>query len=568
MEHINKITQKVSLLSSEYNNRNMEKQKNNISSKKESCIPISNSKHTQLININLKPKLSSLQESTHISELLKTTKPEEQSNLPIDISKDILTNNNYKQTPKESITSFVNSKSLNTKTYPLTYTFSKYEPWNHLANISQKEDFNTLAEFENHQYRKKNHNYSYISEHSPCETLSISMSSEINSPPTYDFNFFQMSTFWPSDFYLHNGDKKQYSYVPNTLKQHSRSLSNEDIHSFQHIIPNKNNSAISTSYEHLQESPASHFLSLFSTTPPNIYPDEEGQQIGKYIIGKPIAHGSYSIVKEAITIENGHKNVHAVKIVRKNINGKNDIVQAEIEKELEIWKLLDHPHILPLFSIEDTQFATFCFTIKFSGGTLYDILKKEKGYGLSNSEAKKYSYQLASALRYLHQDIHLVHLDVKLENCLLDTSELENNRLLLCDFGMAEFISSTVIDNTHNSTSNNNSKLISTTTRGSLPYVSPEIISSGKTIKEASSDIWSYGILLHALITGTLPFTHMYSPLLQMQILKGDWDIETLKKIAHQDSFDLILGCLQPNPKKRWTIENILNSKWFQSYHY
>ncbi|KAG5518593.1 hypothetical protein PMAC_002989 [Pneumocystis sp. 'macacae'] len=566
MSNTSEIMQDVSLLSSEYNNRNTERQKTNISSKKTLHIDMSGSKHTQLVNVHLKPNLPSLQESTEISELSKTTKTQEQSNLPIDTCRNILTSNNYKQTPKEYISSFVNNESLNANSCPLTYILPEYKHWSHLTNISQKKK-NIALEAKGHQYHKNYNNYSYISKCSPYKSFSISINSEINSLPTSDFNFFQMSTFWPSSFHLHN-NKDSYSHVSTTSKQHARSLSNEDLYNFQHIIPHENTSTVSASYENLQESPASHFLNLFSTTSPNIYPDEEGQQIGKYIIGKPIAHGSYSIVKEAITIENGFKSIYAVKIVRKSVNGKNDIIQAEIEKELEIWKLLDHPHILPLFSVEDTQFATFCFTIKFSGGTLYDILKKEKGYGLSNSKAKRYSYQLASALRYLHQDIRLVHLDVKLENCLLDTSELESNRLLLCDFGMAEFISSASIDDIDNSASSTNSKLISTSTRGSLPYVSPEIISSGKTIKEASTDIWSYGILLHALITGTLPFTHMYSPLLQMQILKGDWDIETLRKIAHQDSFDLILGCLQPNPKKRWTIENVLNSKWLQSYNY
>lgn len=256
-------------------------------------------------------------------------------------------------------------------------------------------------------------------------------------------------------------------------------------------------------------SPASVFLARWSReeTASAPDPDEEGQEIaGKsgYIIGRQIGYGGFSVVKEAHTIENGEKLLRAVKIVRKHSSHAteniNERAQQEFEHEVTIWRYLKHKRILPLLADFDTDFATFCIMQISSGGSLFDVVahyrRQSSGRGIGSlsrsstndtvtspqtrntmplTHAKHYMAQIASALRYLHHDVRIVHRDIKLENCLIspasgtsspqmkravttpssavepfpgfsngtsDGSEMSSppGDILLCDFGMADFI--------------------------------------------------------------------------------------------------------------------------------
>ena len=211
-------------------------------------------------------------------------------------------------------------------------------------------------------------------------------------------------------------------------------------------IPNdgsRRNSRRSTS-ANPSVSPAFAFLSSWSrdatgaeqVVEPEPKPDDEGQAIGfnnEYIIGRKINQGGFGVVKEVHTLnESGDSQIRAVKIVRKSIPGKgeleNERAQQELEHEVSIWRHLKHRHILELHAVYDTDFATFCVMDLNVGGTLFDRISISRGAaaendgrrGLDPRLAKSYSYQLASALRYLHEDIRVCHRDVKLENCLID----------------------------------------------------------------------------------------------------------------------------------------------------
>src|SRR6202035_3813379 len=126
-------------------------------------------------------------------------------------------------------------------------------------------------------------------------------------------------------------------------------------------------------------------------------PDDEGQEIGSYTIGRQIGVGGFSVVKEAIATDNA-KQVHAVKIVRKHATKDelgNERVQSHIEHEINVWKCLSNRYILPLLSVIDTSYATWAFTLLFTGGTLFDAFKKNR-QGLPPMMALKYAYQVAS----------------------------------------------------------------------------------------------------------------------------------------------------------------------------
>lgn len=330
-------------------------------------------------------------------------------------------------------------------------------------------------------------------------------------------------------------------------------------------------------------SPATAFLSRFAREEAVVEPDGEGQEVGEYILGKQIGFGGFSVVREAYTLEGDERVVRAVKIVRKQVAGKeekeNDEIQAEFEHEVGLWRSLGHRHILPLIAVHITDVATFCFTKLTTGGTLFDLVRKNR-QGISQQLARRYTYQLASAIRYLHEDMHVVHRDIKLENCLIDLS-LENaakegGNLLLCDFGLAEFATN---DDGRNSPDPYEAAAdrpkprkigpsdTSTSIAGSLQYASPELIMSPAGFLSSVVDVWAFGVVVYALLVGDLPFQHTFQPRVQMMILAGEWDEEELKKAQGSQGMedqvlDIVHGCLDMNSDERWDIAQILKSGW------
>ena len=286
------------------------------------------------------------------------------------------------------------------------------------------------------------------------------------------------------------------------------------------------------------QSAASSFLRAFSTssrddeTEDACAEDASGETVGdNYVIGKQIGFGGFSVIKEVTQmLPSGHQRKLAAKIVKRQLSGKSDAeneqAQAEFEHEVELWRRLSHPHILVLESVYVTDEATFCFIPLASGGTLFDLIRHHR-QGLAIHLAQRYTYQLASALRYLHREARVVHRDVKLENVLFDRSaanpssptppsavpkespdENEGN-IRLCDFGMAESLahSPTSSFDADSSSSDNDSRPSSplpdrpptkhigpadTSTSafagGSLDYAAPEILRIARSLHAQQSN--------------------------------------------------------------------------------
>jgi serine/threonine protein kinase len=338
-------------------------------------------------------------------------------------------------------------------------------------------------------------------------------------------------------------------------------------------------------------SPAASFLAGWKNQSPlkAPEPDDEGQGIGydgEYIIGKQIGWGGFSFVKEVMSFENGKRVTNAVKIVRKQVQDKseleNDEIQTQFDHEVEIWRFLRHPYILPLLRVYTSDFATFCITRLNKGGTLFDLvrdMRRNKKPGLAPKLAKRYAYQLASAMRYLHHDVQVVHRDIKLENCLVDmtgpNAESEGGDVLLCDFGMADFIVSDQRDTPEPQSIGANHNIgpsgASTCIAGSLEYAAPELFTAGASIFSPAADMWAFGVVVYALLTATLPFSEGLDTRTAAKIQKGEYDVELLRSsmgahgTAADDAIELVKGCLELDAEKRWTIHDVLECRWLDN---
>ncbi|CAG8713808.1 19505_t:CDS:2, partial [Cetraspora pellucida] len=297
-----------------------------------------------------------------------------------------------------------------------------------------------------------------------------------------------------------------------------------------------------SSYENIPWSPAVNFLAnLAQATTSKSMPDDEGQQIGDYIIGKVIGRGGFSTVKEAIRMDNySGMEKAAVKIVLKN--------------KICIWRALEHPNIVPMINVQEDDYATYIFSEYCSGGTLLDYVKKNskgEGKGLDEDEARKIFLEIAEGLRYLHDDMRLVHKDIKLDNILLD----KDGTWKICDFGLTEF------QNDANGFANLAS--CEEEAGGSLAYCAPEQARSKVPLKDPAADIWSLGVVLYAIVVNHLPFMDDYAPRLQLKIINGRYDESALYDAGVSDDLqDLLKQIFKTNPKQRLTINQVLEHRW------
>lgn len=356
----------------------------------------------------------------------------------------------------------------------------------------------------------------------------------------------------------------------------------------------------------MSASPAHAFLSSWNNreitsdpTPVEPKPDDEGQAIGmdnEYIIGRTVNRGGFGVVKEVHTFDprTGENIIRAVKIVRKQAPGEDDEayekVQQELEHEVSVWRHLKHRHILSLHAVYEMDFATFCVMDLNVGGSLFDLVAKQRtlaastgcSKGLDGLLARRYAYQLACALRYLHEDIRVCHRDVKLENCLVDTSgpnaATEGGNLRLCDFGLADFLQGGSVDDQTNeqlddgtmgapsSSGNKTHQHTTSSVIGTLEYASPKGLTVNRKLFETAGDVWAFGVVVYALCTGDLPFRHSMPSKTVELILHADWDGDALRSAAagSEAAMELVRGCLELDVDLRWTIGDALRSPWFE----
>ncbi|RWS23585.1 serine/threonine protein kinase-like protein [Leptotrombidium deliense] len=258
-------------------------------------------------------------------------------------------------------------------------------------------------------------------------------------------------------------------------------------------------------------------------------------KIGHYILGETLGVGTFGKVKTAKHQLTGHK--VAIKILNRQKIKNLDVV-GKIRREIQNLKLFRHPHIIKLYQVISTPTDIFMVMEYVSGGELFDYIVKHGK--LKESEARRFFQQIISGVDYCHRHM-VVHRDLKPENLLLD----QYLNVKIADFGLSNMM----MDGEFLKTS-----------CGSPNYAAPEVI-SGKLYAGPEVDIWSCGVILYALLCGTLPFDDEHVPSLFRKIKMG---IFPIPEYLNKSVINLLVSMLQVDPIKRVTIEDIKNHEWFK----
>merc|ERR1719210_1618077 len=256
--------------------------------------------------------------------------------------------------------------------------------------------------------------------------------------------------------------------------------------------------------------------------------------IGGYTMGSTIGVGTFGKVKMAEHSLTCHK--VAIKIInKKRMESMN--MNEKINREINILQCLKHPHVIRLYELLDTPTDIFMVMEYVSGGELFEhIVHKLR---LREDEARRFFQQVLSGVEYCHGCM-VTHRDLKPENLLLDS----NLHVKIADFGL----SNTMRDGEFLKTS-----------CGSPNYASPEVV-SGKAYAGPEVDVWSCGVVLYALLCGSLPFDDENVPNLFRKIKHGNF---TLPGHLSSEAKDLIVQMLVVDPTRRITFAQIRKHSWF-----
>ncbi|XP_063806551.1 MAP/microtubule affinity-regulating kinase 4 isoform X2 [Pseudophryne corroboree] len=250
----------------------------------------------------------------------------------------------------------------------------------------------------------------------------------------------------------------------------------------------------------------------------------EEPHVGNYRLLRTIGKGNFAKVKLGRHVLTGRE--VAIKIIDKTQLNPSSL--QKLFREVRIMKGLNHPNIGEKWLYLIMEYA--------SGGEVFDFLVSHGR--MKEKEARSKFRQIVSAVHYCHQK-NIVHRDLKAENLLLDAEA----NIKIADFGFSnEFTPGGKLD----------------TFCGSPPYAAPELF-QGKRYNGPEVDVWSLGVILYTLVSGSLPFDGQNLKELRERVLRGKYRVPFYMST---DCESVLRRFLVLNPTKRCTLEQIMNDKW------
>ena len=243
----------------------------------------------------------------------------------------------------------------------------------------------------------------------------------------------------------------------------------------------------------------------------------KGQKINdRYEIVKSIGEGGMANVYLANDTILDRK--VAVKVLRGDLSSDDKFIRRFQREALSVSNL-SHPNIVEVYDVGEEDGQHYIVMEYIEGKTLKQLLKKRDS--LTLTEVIDIMTQLTDGIAHAHES-YIIHRDIKPQNIMIQ----DDGRIKITDFGIAMALNATQLTQTNS-------------VMGSVHYLPPEQASGkGTTVK---SDIYSMGILMYELLTGTVPF-------------KGDNAVE----IALKHMKDKIPSIRKQNPAIPQSVENIL----------
>jgi tetratricopeptide (TPR) repeat protein/TolB-like protein/tRNA A-37 threonylcarbamoyl transferase component Bud32 len=258
---------------------------------------------------------------------------------------------------------------------------------------------------------------------------------------------------------------------------------------------------------------------------------DKNWRLGNYEILEEIGRGGMGVIYRAR--QRHSRRIVAVKRVL-GYHADSRETLARFRREAQAAASLDHPNILPIYEVSESEDGLPFFSMKFApGGSLQEV-----GPALGNDPRQCVALvaKIARAVQYAHSK-GILHRDLKPGNILLDG----RGEPLVSDFGLAKWLDTT-------------SDLTRTLTIFGTPgYIAPEQASGPAAQLKPAADVYSLGAILFDLLAGRPPFlgSHALSVIRQAAETTAP-KLRSLSKVADRDLETICSRCLEREPSARY----------------
>ena len=209
-----------------------------------------------------------------------------------------------------------------------------------------------------------------------------------------------------------------------------------------------------------------------------------GRTIGRFEILSELGRGGMAVVYRAR--QSAPNRIVALKVLPPELSYDGSYI-ARFRQEADSAAALEHPHIVPIYAVDETDGLHYIAMKFVQGDTLKEVAQREGA--MSVARAAELLSQVAEALDYAHSQ-GVIHRDIKPSNIMLT----ESGWVYLTDFGLAR------------GTGGSAGLTMAGTVMGTPEYMSPEQAQGLATIGTAT-DIYALGVVLYELLTGRFPFS-------------------------------------------------------------
>lgn len=310
-----------------------------------------------------------------------------------------------------------------------------------------------------------------------------------------------------------------------------------------------------------------------------------GYELKRIFLGK----GNYAKVYLAKVTAEKLKSNHKLKSMQKKNKSCEvavKIVNVETASHAYINKFLprevaamslnyENPNVVKMLDFFATPKRVYIVLEYAKGGDLLRFVNKSDGgfnealseetddgrskYGLPERRAREIFADVAHAVRHMHDVVGVAHRDLKCENILL-MSENGVGKAKVSDFGFAALGKSEHREASGREAVVERSSMLRNTHCGSFAYASPEVLLKTPNYDARAADMWSLGVVLFALVQGSLPFQETSAKGVLESMKKSLF----LKPSSSNEYKRLLRALLRKKPAQRLTASSLLNHPWLQ----
>lgn len=267
---------------------------------------------------------------------------------------------------------------------------------------------------------------------------------------------------------------------------------------------------------------------------------------GKFRLEKVIGEGAVGVVMKAQHLLLGTP--VAMKFLLPRMLSEAVVVER-FAREARASASLTSEHVARILDVGATSSTGPYMVMEYlSGETVSDTIKR-RGH-LPVGEACSYMVQVCEALAEAHGK-GIVHRDLKPANLFLATRPNNKTTVKVLDFGISKV-----------SEAGDGAELtLASSILGTPLYMAPEQISSSRGV-DGRADLWSFGVCLHRMLCGSVPFDADSLPMLAAKVLKEKPpNLSVLRPEIPRELSALVLKCLERDVNRRWqTATELMNA--------